>query len=442
MLHIVSGAPARDGSGVSRRDALRIGALGLGGLALPGLLAARSAQAEQRAVKDTSVVFLFLSGGPSHIDTYDMKPQAPAEVRGPFKPIATRLPGLEICELMPRQAEIADKFSLVRTFSHEDGNHGSAVHWVATGVLHPPADLGAAQIAPFPGSVAARVRGERRQTGMPPYVSLHRMPTADGPAYLGVGCAPFEAGGPATEDLVLPSGVDFARLSHRRQLLADFDRLQRLVDTRGMMEGVDDFRRQALSLVLGREARDAFDLDLESPAVVAQYGGGLGRQMLLARRLCEAGAAFVTIEWSGRGDRYGWDNHRGVFEFLRPTLPVLDHAVATFIDDVNQRGLSERILLVVMGEMGRTPKINANAGRDHWPQVMFALFSGGGLKMGQVIGQSSANAESAVTAPHGAQDLLATIYHVLGIDRNLEFLNGSGRPMPILTTGRPIAGLV
>jgi hypothetical protein len=359
-----------------------------------------------------------------------------------FDPIPTRLPGLEICELMPRQAEIADKFSLVRTFSHQDGNHGSAVHWVATGVLHPPADLGAAQIAPFPGSVTARVRGVHRQTGMPPYVSLHRLPTADGPAYLGVGCAPFEAGGPATEDLVLPGGVDFARVMHRQQLLSDFDRLRRSVDAHGMMEGVDDFRRQALALVLGREARDAFDLEREDPAVVARYGGGLGRQMLLARRLCEAGAGFVAIEWSGRGERYGWDNHRGVFEFLRPTLPVLDHAIATFVDDVSLRGLSDRILLVVMGEMGRTPKINVNAGRDHWPQVMFALFAGGGLKMGQVIGQSSANGESAVTVPYGAQDLLATLYHVLGIDRSLEFLSGGGRPMPILTTGRPIAGLV
>lgn len=442
MLHVVSGSQARDCSGMTRRDALRIGALGLGGLTLPNLLAARSAQAATGAAKDTSVVFLFLSGGPSHIDTYDMKPEAPAEFRGLFDPIATRLPGLDICELMPRQAEIADRFSLVRTFSHEDGNHGSAVHWVATGVLHPPADLGAAQISPFPGSVAARVRGVHRQTGMPPYVSLHRMPTADGPAYLGVGCAPFEAGGPATEDLVLPGGVDFARLAHRQRLLSDFDRLHRIADTRGTMEGLDDFRRQALALVLGRQARDAFDLARESPAVVERYGAGLGRQMLLARRLCEAGAAFVTIEWSGRGERYGWDNHRGVFEFLRPTLPVLDQAVATFIDDVSQRGLSERILLVVMGEMGRTPKINANAGRDHWPQVMFALFAGGGLKMGQVIGQSSANGEIALTAPYGAQDLLATIYHVLGIDRSLEFVSGSGRPMPIITTGRPIAGLI
>lgn len=442
MLHVMANSQACDCSGMSRRDALRVGALGLGGLTLPGLLAARSAQGNSSLKTDTSVVFLFLSGGPSHIDTYDMKPAAPAEFRGPFRPIPTRLPGLEICELMPRQAEIADKISLIRTFSHEDGNHGSAVHWVATGVLHPPADLGAPQIAPFPGSVAARLRGVHPQTGMPPYVSLHRLPTADGPAYLGVGCSPFEAGGPATEDLILPGGVDFSRLSQRRALLSEFDRLRRSTDTRGMMEGVDDFRRQALALVLGRAARDAFDLALEDRTVADRYGDGLGRQMLLARRLCEAGAAFVTIEWSGRGERYGWDNHRGVFDFLRPTLPVLDHAVATFIDDVSQRGLSDRILLVVMGEMGRTPKINANAGRDHWPQVMFALFAGGGLKMGQVIGQSSANGESALTTSYGAQDLLATIYHVLGIDRSLEFTNASGRPMPIITHGRPIAGLI
>lgn len=442
MLNLWGRRSVRDCSGVSRRDVLRVGWLGLGGLTLPGLLAARAAQAGSSPSKETSVVFLFLSGGPSHIDTYDMKPAAPAEIRGPFHPISTRLPGLELCELMPRQAAVADRMSLVRTFSHEDGNHGSAVHWVATGVLHPPADLGAPQIAPFPGSVAARLRGVHRRTGMPPYISLHRMPTADGPAYLGVGCAPFEAGGPATENIGLATGLDLHRLQDRGQLRTEFDRLRRRADTQGLMDGVDDFQRQAMALVSGQTARDAFDLQRENPKVVERYGEGLGRKLLLARRVCEAGAAFVTIEWSGRGTRYGWDNHRGVFDFLRFALPALDHAVATFIDDVHQRGLSERILLVVMGEMGRTPKINDFAGRDHWPQVMFALFSGGGLKMGQVIGQSSATGSAALTAPYEAPDLLATIYHVLGIDLALEFTNANGRPLPIISRGRPIAGLI
>jgi hypothetical protein len=208
------------------------------------------------------------------------------------------------------------------------------------------------------------------------------------------------------------------------------------------MDGPDAFRQQAMALLLGRQAREAFDLTSESPGVLARYGPGLGHQMLLARRLCEAGAAFVTIEWSGSGQRYGWDNHRGVFDFLRPNLPVLDRAVAAFVEDVAQRGLSDRILLIVMGEMGRTPKINERAGRDHWPQVMFVLLAGGGLKMGQVVGQSSAKGEMPLDGPFGAQDLLATVYHVLGIDQTLQFTNTSGRPMPLVTDGRPIRELL
>ena len=442
MPHVSWDGSSPHRNGISRRDTFRVGVLGLGGMTVAELLASRAAVAADRGAPATSVVYLFLSGGPSHVDTYDMKPEAPAEFRGPWNPIPTRVPGFNICELMPRQAAITDKVSLVRTLSHGDGNHGSAVHWVATGVLHPPADLGAPQVAPFPGSVAARVRGTHPRTGMPPYVSLHRMPTSDGPAYLGVGCSPFEVGGPASDDLSLPLGVDVARLSDREGLLVDLDRLHRHVDARGDVEGMDVFQRQAMSLILGHEAQEAFDLNREHPSVLTRYGDGLGRQMLLARRLCEAGASFVTIEWGGNNPRYGWDNHRGVFNFLRPNLPLLDHAVATFIEDVAERGLSERILLVVMGEMGRTPKINANAGRDHWPQVMFALLSGGGLKMGEVVGQSSDKGETCLTTPLGARDLLATIYHVLGIDRTLSFVNDAGRPMPLLADGRPIPQLL
>src|SRR3954454_20757544 len=192
MLTIGEREPVRGGAAVTRRNFLTAGSLGLAGLTLPDLLRARAASGTGRAVKDTSVVWLFLSGGPSHIDTYDMKPGAPREFRGPYMPIATNVPGIQLCELMPKQARVTDKMAIVRTLGHGDGNHGSAVHWVATGVLFPPADLGEPQIAPFPGSVAARARGLDPRTGMPPYVALRRMPTADGPAYLGPGCAPFE----------------------------------------------------------------------------------------------------------------------------------------------------------------------------------------------------------------------------------------------------------
>jgi hypothetical protein len=436
-------SPQSSSHAVSRRNFLRAGTLGLGGLTLPWLLRARAAEsAAGRTVKDTAVVWLFLSGGPSHLDTYDMKPDAPAEFRGPYRPLKTKVPGIEICNLLPRQTLAMDKMSVVRTLSHGDGNHGSAVHWVATGVLFPPADLGAPQIAPFPGSVAARVRGVHPQTGLPPYIALNRMPTSDGPAYLGVRCAPFEARGPGKSNLSLHSDVDLNRLRDRRMLMTAFDTVRRDLDATGAIDALDRVDQQAFDLLLGRTAHDAYDLGLEHPGTVERYGPGLGQQMLTARRLCEAGTAFVTIEWSGNGKRYGWDNHRNVFKFLDANLPELDHAVATFVEDVAQRGISKRILLVVMREMGRTPKINANAGRDHWPQVMFAVLAGGGLKMGQVVGRSSARAEVAVTRPLGARDLLATIYHVLGIDLSMSFTDASGRPLPLLLSGQPIAELV
>lgn len=444
MLNLCKTASRTNCGGVTRRDLLRVGALGMGALTLPELLRARAAGAAQTGLAaDTSVVWLFLPGGPSHLDTYDMKPDAPVDFRGPYLPISTRTPGFDICELMPRQAQITDRISLVRTLSHKDGNHGSAVHWVATGVLYPPADLGEPQIAPFPGSVAAKVRGTHPQTGMPPYVAVRRMPTSDGPAYLGVGCAPFEAGGPATQNMSLPEGIGLDRLRDRRQLLNTFDRLRRDIDTRGSMSGLDTFERQAFDLILGRRAQEAFDVSREDPKTVARYGEGLGRELLLARRLCEAGTAFVTIEWSGHnGRRYGWDGHAGAFDFMSPNLPRLDHAVAAFVDDVAQRGLADKILLVVSGEMGRTPKVNQRAGRDHWPQVMFALLAGGGLKMGQVVGATSPKGEFALTPTFGAQDLLATVYHVLGIDLSLQFNDALGRPMPIVSQGAPIAELV
>jgi hypothetical protein len=443
MLTFAGASTTRNCAGITRRDFFRVGTLGLGGLTLPGLLRARAAgSAAGHSPKDTAVVWLFLSGGPSHVDTYDPKPDAPAEFRGPFRPIRTAVPGVAVGELLPRQARVMDRMALVRTFGHQDGNHGSAVHWVATGVLFPPADLGEPQIAPFPGAVTARVRGSHPQTGMPPYVSLHRLPTGDGPAYLGVGCAPFEAHGPARQDLDLPAPVGLDRLRDRRALLRTFDTLRRDLDAHGTMSALDDVERQAFDLVLGRGAREAFDLSREDPRTVDRYGKGLGEQLLRARRLCEAGAGFVGIEWSGTGKRYGWDNHRGVFDFLRVNLPPLDHAVATFVEDVARRGLADRVLLVVCGEMGRTPKINPFAGRDHWPQVMFVVLAGGGLKMGQAVGRTSAKGELAVTRPLGARDLLATLYHVLGIDPTLQFPNAAGRPMSVLADGQPIAELI
>ena len=302
--------------------------------------------------------------------------------------------------------------------------------------------MGAPQIAPFPGSIAASVRGTNPRTGVPPYIALQRMQTGDGPAYLGVGCSPFEATGLGRDNLSLNADVDVDRIGDRRQLLRALDTLRRDVDAAGTMEGLDTVEQQAFDLILGKQARDAYDLSQEDPRTVERYGKGLGSRLLTARRLCEAGTSFVTVEWSGTAKFSGWDNHSGVFKFLRGNVPDLDRAVTAFVEDGAQRGLSKRILLVVMGEMGRTPKINGRAGRDHWPQVMFSTLSGGGLKMGQVVGQSSARGEEPKAPPFHAQDLLATLYHVLGIDLELHFTDNAGRPVPIITDGRPIAPLL
>lgn len=429
---------ATPGRRMNRRDVLYVGSLGLGGLTMSDLLRARAAAVPTNACRDTSVVLLFLPGGPSHIDMYDPKPDAPAEVRGQYGAIETAVSGIRISEMMPEQAKIMDKVAVVRTFSHHDGNHGSAVHWVATGVLHPPADLGAPQIAPAPGSVVAKVRGMR--DGALPYVSLARMPTGDGPAYLGVGCAPFEVTAENQRMLGLPTEIDLGRLRGRRELRQAIDGLRQNYHSQ-VLQGMDQFQREAIDLVTGHQIRDALDLTKEDPRIVDRYGSGLGEQMLLARRLCEANVSFVTICWGG-GSRFGWDNHSRVFPFLSAHLPQLDHAVATFVSDVANCGLSERILLVVMGEMGRTPKVNETAGRHHWPQVMFVILAGGGLKMGQVIGKTSAHADTIVTRPFHAQDLLATIYHVLGISPELVFADSTGRPLPILSEGNLIRELV
>jgi Protein of unknown function (DUF1501) len=441
MLTFVGPPAAHPRAGLTRRDVLRVGALGLGGLTLPGLLRARAAgTAAGRGAKDTAVVWLFLSGGPSHIDTYDPKPGAPAEYRGEFKPIRTRAPGVQVCELMPRQSAVFDRMAVVRTLGH-DGGHLSGPHLLATGVPFPPAELGEPQAAPAAGAVAAKVRGPHPATGMPPYVSLKRMPTGDGPAFLGPACAPFEGHGPGRRDLGPATGAGLDRLADRRGLLKALDGMRRDLDARGTAAAADEVERQAFELVLGRRAQEAFDLDREDARVRDRYGPGLGEQLLLARRLCEAGAAFVSIEWTG-GRPFGWDNHRGVFDFLRANLPALDRAVAAFVTDVADRGLAGRVLLVVLGEMGRTPKVNERAGRDHWPQAMSVALAGGGLRMAQAVGQTSAKGEFPVTRPLGAGDLLATIYHVLGIDPSLRLADRGGRPVPALADGRPIAELV
>jgi hypothetical protein len=267
---------------------------------------------------------------------------------------------------------------------------------------------------------------------MPTYVRLGGI-GADGPAFLGTPYAPFGTNREAKTNMTLQTTVD--RLDDRRQLLSGFDRFKRHSDQSGLMEGLDAFEQQAFNLVLG-QAPDAFDLKKEDPAVVKNYGGSLGEQMLIARRLCEAGCGFVTLNYGG------WDMHGNVKRSMETRGPVVDHAVATFLEDVKQRGLSNKILLVVTGEFGRTPKINRNAGRDHWAPLSTLALAGGGLRMGQAVGESDAKLYRPASKAIGPQDLMATIFQVLGIDRKLQFFNQAGRPVFMIEEGQPIAELV
>ncbi|MBO0699807.1 MAG: DUF1501 domain-containing protein [Zavarzinella sp.] len=413
----------------SRRDFLRVGALGAGSLALPGLLRARS---HSTSAKQTSVVWLWLAGGPSQIETFDPKPDAPAEIRSTTGSVGSKLPGVQLGGTFERVAARADKFAFVRSFAHGDSGHGGGTHWVMTGYDYPAADNGAAPIKPGLGSVLARYRGATGPGGLPTYVRFRDI-VADGPAWLGAPYAPFDLAGKAHDNMTLRGGLD--NLEDRRSLLKAFDTARRDADRTGLMGGLDAFESQAFDLVLGK-AKDAFDIAREDPKLRDRYGSGLGERLLLARRLCESGVGFVTVHYGG------WDMHGSVERGFRQQGPVVDQAVSAFVQDVVDRGLERDILLVVTGEFGRTPKLNTAGGRDHWAPLSTLALAGGGLKMGQVVGESSARAEAPKSRPVSPQDLMATVFHVLGVPPDLHYTDQSGRPMPMLDGGRPIAELV
>jgi hypothetical protein len=434
MLTLFGARRSRDCDGTTRRDFLKVGTLGAAGLSLPALLAAR-AQAAQggQTARDTSVVWLWLGGGPTHVETFDPKMTAPSEFRSVTGEVSSVLPGVTLGGTFPEMARVADKMAFVRSFAHRNSGHGGGTHWVMTGYDNRQSDNGGKPTRPSLGSIAARVRGANHsRTGMPTYVRMNGI-GADGPAFLGAGAAPFDPQGPARKNMTLETKLE--RLTDRRALLEDLDRFHRDADATALMGGLDDFEEQAFNLILGN-ASAAFDLATEDPRVRDKYGKGLGEQMLVARRLCEAGCGFVTLNFGG------WDMHGQLLNAMKNRGPAVDRAVSAFVDDVAQRGLSEKILLVITGEFGRTPRINRNAGRDHWAPLSTLALAGGGLKMGQVIGESNANVEVPKSAPIGPQDLMATVFDVLGIDPKLQFTNTAGRPVYMLEEGHPIRELV
>jgi hypothetical protein len=435
MLEIRRHRGRGDCEGASRRDVLRVGALGLGaGLGLGGLLRDRAAAAAAgRSVKDTSVIWLWLGGGPTHVETFDPKMTAPAEYRSVTGEVATKLPGVTFGGNFERLARVADKMAVVRSFAHTNSGHGGGTHYVMTGYDHRLADNGAVPERPAIGSILARARGTNHPvTGIPTYVRMGGI-YGDGPAFLGTAFGPFDPAGEARQNmgLVIPEG----RFDRRRGLLESIDNARREADRSGLVEGLDAFEQQAFDIIT-RRSQQAFDLKYEDPRVVDRYGPGLGQQLLQARRLCEAGCGFVTVSFGG------WDMHGGIKAAMDALAPQVDVAVAALVEDMHMRGLDEKILLVVSGEFGRTPKINAGGGRDHWAPLSTLALAGGGLQMGQVVGESAEKVDVPKTAPIGPQDLMATVFHVLGIDGRAQYVNQAGRPVSMIEQGRPIEELV
>ncbi len=420
--------------GASRRDFLKVGALGLGGLMLPDLLRARArAAAQGESTRNTSVVWLWLGGGPTHIETFDPKPDAPVEFRSTVGSVDTCLPGVKFGGVFPELAQNADKMAVVRSFAHSNSGHGGGTHWVMTGYNFVQADNGGGQNRPGIGAVVSRFRGANNpSTGLPTYTRMGGI-LGDGPSWLGAPYAPFDVGGNTQQDMNLKVTLD--DLGDRRALLKGFDDLNRSIDRSGGMTGLDSFDAQAYDLILSK-ARDTFDVNREDPRVRDRFGKGLGEKLLVARRLCEAGVGFVTIDFGG------WDMHGNVAMGMKNLGPQVDHAVAAFLQDTAERGIDQDILLVVTGEFGRTPRVNGGAGRDHWAPLSTLALAGGGLKMGQVVGESTSKAETPKTTPIGPQDLMATIFHVLGIPQDLHYNDPSGRPTPMNDGGKPIAELV
>jgi hypothetical protein len=435
MLKILSDRSYEDCRGVRRREFLKIGALGAGSLALPDLLRARAhaAAGGGDGRTDTSVVWLWLGGGPTHIETFDPKMDAPSEYRSVTGEVRSAIPGVTLGGTFPKMARVLDKMALVRSFHHKNSGHGGGTHWVMTGHDNRMVDNGGATSHPSIGSILSRVRGANHPTtGMPAYVRQGGI-QADGPAFLGAAFAPFDPSGGARNNLVLNIPRD--RFEDRRHLLESLDTLNRKVDASGIIEGTDKFEQQAMNTVLGNVSK-AFDVKNEDPKTVAKYGGRLGQQLLLARRLCESGCGFVTVTYGG------WDMHGDIRTAMERRSPELDHAVAAFVEDVADRGLSKKILLVITGEFGRTPKVNSGAGRDHWAPLSTLALAGGGLRMGQVVGESAPKADVPKSAPITPQDLMATVFHVLGIDPQVQFIDSFGRPKYMVETGKVIRELV
>jgi hypothetical protein len=452
MLRIDAGNSRRD-QRLNRRSFVQVGMAGMASLGLPDLLRLR-AQAATPSAKDTSVILIWLDGGPSHIDLYDLKPEAPPERRGIWRPIATNVPGIEISEMFPLQARCADKFSIIRSLHHGDGDHFGAAHRMLTG--HDGVNT-ANQVAkqPFVGSIATKATGPRK-SGIPanvalPYAaSVGLRPGYFGGNYLGSQYDPFNVEddpGSAkfkVQRLQMPNGLTIQRLEDRRGLLHYFDAQRRLVDQSGASDAMNQFQRQAFDLVTVGKAAAAFDLTRESTAARDRYGRNTwGQSTLLARRLVEAGCTFVTVHWGG------WDHHWELKPGMERFLPKLDQMVSALFDDLHDRGLLETTLVMICGEFSRNPVMNdgggggpplskGTPGRDHWGKAMCCVVGGGGVQGGRIIGSTDARGEEPKDHPLTPSDLHATMFHVLGVDPHAVNNDRKGRPNFAIPHGEAI----
>ena len=452
---------------VSRRSFLKMGALGMGSLSLGDVLRLQAAQqaATGKSAPDTSVLFVWLAGGPPHMDTYDMKPEAPEEYRGPFNPIRTNVKGMEVCELLPMHAKCADKYTLIRSIAHTFSDHGGGHKRVMTGRI-PATPTETVNDAPSVTSIVAKMR-EHIDIGLPNCIACtdggrDRPDTyAMGSAYLGPRYIPFIVGGDPNSPKFEMKNVSLKpemaqRLDNRLQLLKGFDRMRSSIDSSGMMDSMDKYNQEAVSLLTSTRARDAFDLSKESPQLRDRYGrNSWGQRALLGRRLIEAGCSFVTVVLENpgiNGTFYNWDTHavnHDNFLDMRLRLPRYDQTISALVEDLYDRGLSKKVLLVVTGEFGRSPKISVSNGpkgtrygREHWPTAMSVLVSGGGKSHGQVIGSTNDKGERPHDRELTPNDLWATVYRHLGIDQHAVINDYTGRPQHLLPFGEPIRELI